>query len=119
MTGSEISLTNTAYLYNPNKLDGLKITGINLNLETDGKKLGTIFISDMGFTIPRMADFQIPISFIIQYNDLIGNLPSIMSMVTGKNIDLRCVGDVKVGYLSIGKSIKIDQTVPINLKDIK
>ena len=70
-------------------------------------------------TIPKLSDFQIPISFVINVSDLIGNLSSIISIVSGKTVDLRCVGDVKVGYAMFSKSIKIDQTIPVNIKDIK
>lgn len=119
INGTEVTVSNTAFFYNPNTVDGIKINGINLAVQTEGKNLGKLEISEPIMTIPKLSDFQIPISFVINISDLIGNLSSIISIVSGKTVDLRCVGDVKVGYAMFSKSIKIDQTIPVNIKDIK
>ena len=119
INGTEVTVSNTAYFYNPNTVDGIKINAINLAVQTEGKNLGKLEINEPIMTIPRLSDFQIPISFVINFSDLIGNLSSIISMVSGKTVDLRCVGAVKVGYAIYSKSIKIDQTIPVNIKDIK
>ena len=119
INGTEVTVSNTAYFYNPNTVDGIKINGINLAVQTEGKNLGKLEIREPIMTIPKLSDFQIPISFVINVSDLIGNLSSIISIVSGKTVDLRCVGDVKVGYAMFSKSIKIDQTIPVNIKDIK
>jgi len=119
INGTEVTVSNTAYFYNPNTVDGIKINAINLAVQTEGKNLGKLEINEPIMTIPRLSDFQIPISFVINFSDLIGNLSSIISIVSGKTVDLRCVGAVKVGYAIFSKSIKIDQTIPVNIKDIK
>ena len=88
-------------------------------MQTEGKNLGKLEVSQPGWTIPKLSDFQVPISFVVNVSDLIGNLSSIVSIVTGKTVNLRCIGDVKLGYIAFSKSVKIDQTIPINLKEIK
>jgi hypothetical protein len=119
ISGTEVTLSNTAYFYNPNNVDGIKVNGISLELQTGGKKLGTITSTGLTTAIPKLSDFQVPLSFSVNLSDLIGNISDIISIATGKSIDLRCIGNVNVGYSVISKSIKIDQTVPVNLKDIK
>ncbi|MBL7790673.1 MAG: LEA type 2 family protein [Chitinophagales bacterium] len=119
INGSQVTVSNVAYFYNPNKIDGLKLNAINLAVQTEGKNLGKVEISEPGMSIPKLSDFQVPISFVVSMSDLIGNLASIINIVSGKTVDLRCVGEVKVGYAVINKSIRIDQTLPINIKDIK
>jgi len=119
INGTEVTVSNTAFFYNPNTVDGIKINGINLAVQTEGKNLGKLEISEPIMTIPKLSDFQIPISFVINISDLIGNLSSIISIVSGKTVDLRCLGAVNVGYAIFSKSIKIDQTIPVNIKDIK
>lgn len=119
INGSQVTVSNVANFHNPNSIDGLKLNGINLIVQTEGRNLGKIEVSQPGMTIPKLSDFQVPISFVVNLSDLIGNLSSIVSIVTGKTIDLRCIGDVKVGYAAFNKSVKIDQTIPVNIKDIK
>lgn len=119
INGTQVTVSNTAYFYNPNNIDGIKINGINLAVQTEGKNLGKIDISEPGMTIPKLSDFQIPISFVINVSDLIGNLSSIISIFSGKTVDLRCIGDVKVGYAMFSKSVKVDQTIPVNINEIK
>lgn len=119
ISGTEVTLSNTAYFYNPNNIDGLKVNGVSVELQTGGKKLGLISSSGLGTTIPKVSDFQIPLMINVNLSDLIGNLSDIISIVSGKTIDLRCIGNINVGYSVVSKNIKIDQTVPINLKDIK
>jgi LEA14-like dessication related protein len=119
VSGTQVTVTNVAYLYNPNKIDGIKLNGINLAVQAEGRNLGKFEISQPGMTIPKLSDFEIPVSFIVNISDLIGNFPSIISVVTGQTIDIRCIGKIDVGYIAFNKSIEIDQTVPLNIKDIK
>ena len=119
INGTQLTVSNVANFYNPNSIEGIKLNSINLVVQTEGKNLGKLEVSQPGWTIPKLSDFQVPISFVVNVSDLIGNLSSIVSIVTGKTVDLRCIGDVEVGYVAFSKSVKIDQTIPINLKDIK
>ena len=108
-----------AYFYNPNNIDGIKVKGMELLVRTNGRKLGSMNSNQEGITIPKLSDFQIPLSFTVNISDLVGNLSSIIGAITGKTIQLRCTGRVKVGYMFLGRSINIDQTVPVNLKNVK
>lgn len=119
ISGTEVTLSNTATFNNPNNIDGFKVNNVNIELSTGGKKIGLISTTSQGMTIPKLSDFNIPLSINVKISDLIGSLSDIISIATGKTIDLRCVGNVNVGYSVINKSIKVDQTVPINIKDIK
>ena len=119
INGTQVTVSNTAYFYNPNNIDGIKINGINLVVQTEGKNLAKLDISQPGMTIPKLSDFQVPISFDINISDLLGSLSSIINIFSGKTVDLRCIGDVKVGYAMFSKSVKVDQTIPVNIKDIK
>jgi LEA14-like dessication related protein len=119
VNGTQVTISNTAYFYNPNSIEGIKLNGINLAVQAEGKNLGKIEVSQPGMTIPKLSDFQVPISFVVNISDLIGNLSSIINIMSGKTIDLRCIGDVKVGYAAFNKSVKVDQTVPVNIKDIR
>lgn len=119
INGSQVTVSNVANFYNPNNIEGIKLNGINLIVQTEGRNLGKLEVNQPSMTIPKLSDFQIPISFVVNVSDLIGNLSSIVSILSGKTVDLRCIGDVKVGYVAFSKSVKIDQTIPINIKDIK
>lgn len=119
ISGTQVVLSNTAYFYNPNNIDGIKVNGVSLEIQTEGKKLGVVSTNGNGLTIPKLSDFQIPLSITVNLQDLIGNLSDIINVITGKTINLRCIGDVKVGYSVLNKSIRIDQTAPVNIKDIK
>lgn len=119
INGTQVVVSNTAYFYNPNTIEGIKLNGIDLTVQTEGRNLGKIEVSQPGMTIPKMSDFQVPISFVINVSDLIGNLNSIINIVSGKTVDVRCIGDIKVGYSFFNKSVRVDQTVPVSIKDIK
>jgi LEA14-like dessication related protein len=67
INATEVTVSTTAYFYNPNTVDGIKLTGINLAVQTDGKNLGKLEINESIMTIPRLSDFQIPISFVINF----------------------------------------------------
>ena len=69
--------------------------------------LFTIRQSDLLYNIIKSI---LLLSFVVNISDLIGNLSSIISVVSGKTIDIRCIGKIDVGYLAFNKSIEIDQT---------
>ena len=119
ISGSEVVLSNSANFYNPNNIDGLKVNTVQIEVQTGGKKLGTISQSGTGITIPKMSDFSVPLSLTVNIQDLIGNIADIISILSGRTIDLRVVGDVNVGYAVVSRSIRVDQVVPINISDIK
>jgi len=119
ISGTEVIISNTAYFYNPNNIDGIKVNGVSLEIQSEGKRLGVVSTNGNGIMIPKLSDFQIPLSITVNLQDLLGNLSDIINVITGKTINLRCIGDVKVGYSVLNKSIRVDQTVPINIKDIK
>lgn len=117
--GGKVTIHNTAYFYNPNDIDGIKVNTVSVAVMTNGKKLGTITNTAGKLTIPKKSDFSIPLSLEINPSELVGSLTDILGAALGKSIDLRCVGNVGVGYSVINKNISIDQTVPIKVSDIK
>lgn len=119
VSGTEVTLSNTAYFYNPNSVDGIKVNGINVAVQTNNKNIGVLQTNNEVLSIPKLSDFQVPLNFKVNLSDLIGNVSSIVSVLTGSSIDVRCIGDIKVGYSIFNKSVKIDQTVPVSLKDIQ
>lgn len=119
LIGSQVTLSNTAFFYNPNSLDGLKLNGVQLSVQADGRNIGLVKVSQSGTLIPKRSDFQVPVNLIVNLTDLVGNLSSILDIVSGKTIQIRCVGDIQVGYINFNKTVKVDQTIPLNLKDIK
>jgi hypothetical protein len=111
-------LTNTAYFYNPNSVHGLKINNVSINVMANGKKLGTVSSASSSVVIPNMSDFSIPLRLSIDPKDLLGNITDILGAALGKSIDLRCVGNIGVGFSVINKNISIDQTLPVSLSAV-
>ena len=118
VSGSNITLTNTAYFYNPNSINGLKVNNVFINVMTNGKKIGTVSSASSSVVIPNMSDFSIPLSLSIDPKDLLGSITDILGVAMGKSIDLRCVGNIGVGYSVINKNISIDQTLPVTLPSV-
>ena len=118
VSGSNITLTNTAYFYNPNSINGLKVNNVSINVMTNGKKIGTVSSASSAVVIPNMSDFSIPLSLSIDPKDLMGSITDILGAAMGKSIDLRCVGNIGVGYSVINKNISIDHTLPVSLSSI-
>jgi LEA14-like dessication related protein len=118
VSSSNITLTNTAYFYNPNSVHGLKINNVSINVMANGKKLGTVSSASSSVVIPNMSDFSIPLRLSIDPKDLLGNITDILGAALGKSIDLRCVGNIGVGFSVINKNISIDQTLPVSLSAV-
>lgn len=116
---SNVTLSNTAYFHNPNKIDGIKLQNVTVDVMTNGRKLGTITNPAGLVTIPKSSDFSIPLSIQINPADLLGNITDLIGLATGKTIDLRCIGNVGVRYSIFNKKITIDQTLPVNISAIK
>ena len=85
---------------------------------TNGKKIGTVSSASSAVVIPNMSDFSIPLSLSIDPKDLMGSITDILGAAMGKSIDLRCVGNIGVGYSVINKNISIDHTLPVSLSSI-
>lgn len=119
VNAQQVTLMSSATFHNPNNITGLKVNTVNLVVETGGKYLGKINTNESGVNIPKLADFEIPINITVNLADLIGNLGSVIGIITGQTIDIRCRGDIKVGYMIINKSVAIDQTLPLSIKDVK
>lgn len=100
-------------------MDGIKLNDVNLNIQTQGKNLGKLQASTPGLTIPKLSNFEIPISIAVNLSDLVGNVSSIIELVAGSTIDLRCVGQVSLGYSIFSKSVYIDQTIPLKINNLK
>lgn len=115
---SNITLSNTAYFYNPNNIDGIKLNSIGIDVLANGRKLGTIVNPNGKVVIPKNADFSIPLSLNVNPQDLISGLGSILGAALGNSIDVQCKGNVNLGYMMINKSIHVDQTLPVKLNGI-
>lgn len=118
VSGSAITLTNTAYFYNPNSINGLKVNNISINVMRNGKKIGTVSSATSAVVIPNMSNFSIPLSLSVNPKDLMGSITDILGAAMGKSLDLRCVGNISVGFSVMNKNISIDHTLPVSLSSI-
>lgn len=116
---NNITLSNNAIFYNPNNFGGINLNNLKLDIMADGRKIGTITNASTATNIVKNAEFSIPLSINVNPVDLIGGIGNILDMINGKMVNIRCLGSVNAGYLMINKSINVDQTIPVSVKDIK
>ena len=119
VSANKVTLSSTATFNNPNSFGGLNLSGMNIALNANGKSLGVVNTNTAGIPVSANSDFKIPFSIDINPQDLVGNLGNILDMAMGKKVDIQCIGDLKVGYSMFHKTISINQTVPVSIKDLK
>lgn len=116
---TNITLSNNAIFHNPNSFGGINLNKLSLDIFADGRKIGTITNASTKSSIQGNSEFMIPLNLNVNPIDLIGGLGNILDMINGKIVNIRCLGSLNAGYLMINKSVNVDQTIPVNIKNIK
>jgi LEA14-like dessication related protein len=115
---SEISLTNTIVMYNPNKVGCVKLTKVYFDVFLDNAKIGNITQTEK-VKLKQNSEFSIPLKLTIQPQEgILNNLGSILGLLT-KSASITYDGQIKiVAWLIFPYTAKVKDTLSISLKDL-
>ena len=66
INGTQVTVSNVANFYNPNKIGGIKLNGINLAIQTEGKNLGKLAQDENKLTIKKMTNNPIKYFMLLE-----------------------------------------------------
>jgi len=89
--------------YNPNNF-GLQLKRTDLDIFIDGNYLGHT-IQDYQVTIPKRADFTIPLKIDVDMKNILKNA---IGSLFGQEVTVRVIGKIKVGKANVYKSFPVN-----------
>ncbi len=96
-----------AVLNNPNSL-GATITGLDLEMFVDGKKVSDID-QNLSASMPANSDFTLPLEFAVPLKDVFQDIkPSLGGIFKKREVNYEIMGDIKIGLG--GVDIKVPMT---------
>lgn len=109
------NLSARAVFNNPNEIKG-KLKSVNIKVDLDEKTLATITQSE-SLTIKPQSEFSIPIKIQFAMEDVQqGLLNNLMNILSGNNIKLHFVGDIKVSTFIITQTVDVDYYEEVKLQ---
>ncbi len=100
---SSSSIKMDLVYYNPNNF-GLQLKRTDLDIFIDGNYLGHT-IQDYQITIPKRADFTIPLKIDVDMKNILKNA---IGSLFGQELTVRITGKVKVGKANVYKSFPVN-----------
>ena len=89
--------------YNPNNF-GLQLNRTDLDIFINDNFLGHT-IQDIQVTIPRLAEFTIPISMDVDMKNIFKN---VFSTLLNKEVMVKVTGQIKIGKANVFKSFPVN-----------
>ena len=93
---------------------GFRVKNVNLALTLNGKPVGTIK-GKMPFKRIGKGERAYDVQLATGTGAIIGALPDFLSVLSGKNMDLRMQGEMRVRWFIFGKKIKFDSKKDLKL----
>ncbi len=100
--------------YNPNNV-GLTLSRTDLDLFVDNVYLGHSS-QNVQINIPRRQEFTLPLAVKVDLKNLFKNG---LNTLTNKEVNVRLVGNVKLGKAGVYKNFKVDYTSKQNFSMFK
>ena len=114
VTFSDATIKVDLVYYNPNNV-GLTLSRTDLDLFVDGTYLGHSE-QNVQIDIPRRQEFTLPLAVKVDLKNLLKNG---LTTMTNKEVDIRLVGNVKLGKAGVYKNFKVDYTSKQNFSMFK
>jgi LEA14-like dessication related protein len=107
LSRKNIGLTIDLPVENPNNF-GFTVRGVDMDLYINDVKMGNIKKVDR-VKVKSKSNEIYPISFNIIPSELLGGAWGILRDLSGRNVELRLDGSVKVSKFILAKKIKLDE----------
>ncbi|NJM26592.1 MAG: LEA type 2 family protein [Bacteroidia bacterium] len=110
---SEPMLKAQAVFYNPNDIR-MRLKKIKVDVIIDGKKRAEIDQS-LNTVIPAKGEFTVPLEVKLAMKEM-GFLTTVMSMISGKRMEIQYVGSLKISYHGVPIRVPVDYKSEIRIK---
>lgn len=115
LKGNHLVVTADALFHNPNDY-GIKLTGIDLDVEIDDKEAGKVMQVEP-IQIPAASDFTVPVTADLDIKSLTKDFfKNALNLLKSKKVKVHYEGIITVQALNIALDIPVDYTEEIPLR---